>query len=234
MKCTCPTCHAKYAIPDARVAGKVLKIRCKRCEGIMEVMGPTADYRPGQDARPPTLTNARAFVPDGVSAVSAPIEAPRWWCGIAGKPHGPYRDLEIKALVNRGDVHSRTYLWAKGMKGWERVSESPVLSFAYGWVVERAGEHMAAVGPRESSAVYDMAGLVSDGESYFPDPTLKSGWLVLDERTQAYLETCAKRGDLKRARRERSRVAAPLFALGVVSALSGSAWIIAQSALSLV
>jgi len=234
MKCTCPTCHTKYAIPDARVAGKILKIRCKRCQSVMDVVGPTADFRPDVDQRPPTLTGARAYVPSAHAVqLDAAAERPRWWCGIAGKAHGPYREREVRALISRGDVHGRTYMWTKGMTRWERVSESPTLAFAYAAVVETAGEHMATLGPRESSAVFDMANLVSDGESYFPDPTLQSGWLILDERTQRYLETCARRGALRQRRESRSRIAAPLFAMGLVSALSGSVWLLAQSALAL-
>lgn len=40
MKFQCETCAAKYVIPDERVAGRFLRVRCKRCREIMEVLGP--------------------------------------------------------------------------------------------------------------------------------------------------------------------------------------------------
>src|SRR5688572_13896487 len=40
MKFACETCSTKYVIPDERVAGKLLRVRCKRCRGVMEVLGP--------------------------------------------------------------------------------------------------------------------------------------------------------------------------------------------------
>jgi predicted Zn finger-like uncharacterized protein len=39
MKFSCEQCHAKYTIADERVAGKKLKIRCKKCGGIITVKG---------------------------------------------------------------------------------------------------------------------------------------------------------------------------------------------------
>lgn len=37
MKFSCNKCHAKYAIADEKVRGKVLKIRCKKCQAIIVV-----------------------------------------------------------------------------------------------------------------------------------------------------------------------------------------------------
>jgi predicted Zn finger-like uncharacterized protein len=39
MKFACETCATKYVIPDERVAGKLLRVRCKRCRSVMEVVG---------------------------------------------------------------------------------------------------------------------------------------------------------------------------------------------------
>src|SRR6185295_12642326 len=39
MKVVCEGCNAKYQVPDARVAGKKLKIRCKRCGETVLIRG---------------------------------------------------------------------------------------------------------------------------------------------------------------------------------------------------
>lgn len=40
MKFACDTCSTKYVIPDERVVGRMLRVRCKRCRSVMEVVGP--------------------------------------------------------------------------------------------------------------------------------------------------------------------------------------------------
>ena len=40
MRFQCEFCQAPYVLPDERVKGKVLKIRCKKCNHIMTVKGP--------------------------------------------------------------------------------------------------------------------------------------------------------------------------------------------------
>jgi predicted Zn finger-like uncharacterized protein len=199
MKTACEHCYARYEIPDARIAGRVLSIRCKRCQGAFTVVGPTTAAL-DDEARPPTLTRMRPLAPAPTPSM-APMRTPaRWWIAISGKRYGPFREHDVKALVNRGDVHGRTYVWTLGMPGWERVAESPTLAWIYEWVIERAGAHVVATADARMESPFDMAGLVTDGNAYFADPTLKSGWIVLDERTQAYLETCRRRAEASRPR----------------------------------
>lgn len=212
MKIRCESCRTRYEIPNERVAGRVVKIRCKRCEFVMEVMGPTAAFDSAADPIPPTLTGVRAYgalngsvYPEQTLLTAGmptfvPLESqPIWWAAIAGKPHGPYTREEVVALCARGDIHARTRLWRAPWTEWERVCESAALAWAYEAVVERVGRDVAALrqateGGEAPSDAFAEAGLVSDGEHYFPDPTLKSGWVILDEETQRYLETCARRG----------------------------------------
>ncbi|MGB5286255.1 MAG: zinc-ribbon domain-containing protein, partial [Polyangiales bacterium] len=39
MKIVCDSCGAKYSIADEKVAGKIFKIRCKKCSSVLEVRG---------------------------------------------------------------------------------------------------------------------------------------------------------------------------------------------------
>ena len=39
MKITCESCQAKYTIADEKVAGKTVKIKCKKCNHSMVVHG---------------------------------------------------------------------------------------------------------------------------------------------------------------------------------------------------
>ena len=193
MKTRCDHCQARYDIPYERVIGKVLRVRCKRCQDVMVVVGPTLAFAEG-DARPPTLTGIAAFSGEAPRGRLREDDAPLWWAGISGKPHGPYTKDEVLSLIDRGDVHARSRLWRAPWACWERVCESPLLGWAYERAVARSAEDAALLHARERTGVFERAALVSDGDGWFPDPTLKSGWIVLDEETQAYLETCARRG----------------------------------------
>ena len=189
MRHRCEHCGQRYSIPDEKVVGKVLKVRCKVCQGVMAVMGPRADFNAKRDARPPTLTGIQPYRP---SQKQLPSSGGRvWWCGIGGKPHGPFAESELDRLITRGDVHARTRLWRSGMEEWERICESPRLSWVYEKVIERHTEDSYLLEERDPTLVFDRAALVGDEGGYFPNPTLKSGWLILDEKTQHHLETCA-------------------------------------------
>lgn len=208
MKTRCDNCSARYEIPDARAVGKVLRVRCQRCQNVMMVIGPTQAFSEG-DATPPTLTGVQAFTTSAghadASAGTARVRedlTPLWWVGISGKPHGPYTRQEVLALIDRGDVHARSRVWRRPWQQWERICESPLLAWAFERAIARVAEDAALMQGREASCVFEQSALLSDGEGWFPDPTLKSGWLILDEETQAYLETCARRGLLAAAAEE--------------------------------
>ncbi len=48
MKITCQSCQAKYTIADEKVAGKTVKIKCKKCGATIVVHG-----NEGAGAAPP-------------------------------------------------------------------------------------------------------------------------------------------------------------------------------------
>ena len=191
MRHTCEYCAQRYEMPDHKVIGKVLKVRCKTCQGVMHVVGPREGFDPEGEHRPPTLTGVKAYKP-GQSGEDVSHKGRVWWAGIGGRAHGPFSTQEVERLIDRGDIHARTRMWQSGMKNWVRISESPTLSFFMEAVVQRTAEDQKLLAGRDPSCVFDRAALLSDGNGYFPNPTLKSGWLVLDENTQKYLETCAQ------------------------------------------
>jgi predicted Zn finger-like uncharacterized protein len=43
MKFVCDKCGTRYGIPDQRVAGRVLRVRCKTCRTVIDVVGPMGD-----------------------------------------------------------------------------------------------------------------------------------------------------------------------------------------------
>ena len=211
MKTSCPHCFARYALPDARVAGKVLRIRCKRCQGVMKVVGPTMDAQ----IRPPTMTGMQAYRPAQTVTRLAVGQSKEWFAGIAGTPHGPYSGDQLQELCRRGDIHDRTYLWTRGMSNWERICASPRLGFALEWVLD---------GPRT------LASLEPEGGAWRPEPTNHTGWVVVEERMQAYLETAAKQGA---AEELGFQAAMALGAAGLSLAVGAAIWLSALGSAAL-
>ena len=200
MRHTCEHCKTGYEIPDDKVAGRFLKVRCKRCQGTMHVVG---------------LRSLDAAGADGAV----------WWCALGNEPLGPYREDEVLALVDGGSLHARTRMWCAGMTGWERVCESETLAWVYNEVVEqgcRSG--------RAGSNVFERAALLTDGRGYFPDPTLKSGIILLDDEMQRSLERLAKKGAVG-TRADNSSLLTPIVAaaIGASAAMGGVLWFVLGS-----
>lgn len=63
MKFTCSECESRYNIPDQRVAGKILQIRCKKCGHINSVDGSAVVVPTGAAATPSTAQTEPAPPP---------------------------------------------------------------------------------------------------------------------------------------------------------------------------
>ncbi len=212
MRHNCEHCATAYEIADAKVAGRFVKVRCTCCRGTMHVVG---------------LKIARAA-------------AERWWCAIGNQARGPFTRDEILLFVDLGDVSARTRLWKPGMARWERVCESPPLAWVYARVVERlsADELLVAREPTQTWCPFENAALVSDGNGWFPDPTMKSGIFMLDDQAQAQLQKLAD--DLGRpgglsapSPGPQARVLPALIAAsaGAAMAVGGFVWMLAENLL---
>src|SRR6201999_1853061 len=95
MKIVCGSCQAKYSIADEKVAGKVFKIRCKRCGEVIVVRG-------DQEAAPePAAGNGHA--PANDAAYEAPSDA-IWHVVINGEQAGPYAPTQLAELIHAGQL----------------------------------------------------------------------------------------------------------------------------------
>ena len=81
MKIVCESCGAKYSIADDRVAGKVFKIRCKRCSEVIVVRG-DQDAGGGAAAAAPAVDDQNAIwnvVVDGEQVSVRLMQADGQW-----------------------------------------------------------------------------------------------------------------------------------------------------------
>lgn len=119
MLFSCSSCATKYKLPDEKIAGKVLKIRCKKCSSVIVVRDPKLVSQKAMAA-------AKAVAP-AAPAPPAPVEQPVWFVGIDGQQQGPMTLSRLAALADAQKVTLRSYVWRAGMADWVRAGDLPEL-----------------------------------------------------------------------------------------------------------
>jgi predicted Zn finger-like uncharacterized protein len=104
MKIVCESCGAKYSIADEKVAGKVFKIRCKKCSAVIVVKGENPE---GEES-----TRVYDY---GAEAV--------WHVVVAGEQQGPLAPRQIGELLSENKIDWEAYVWREGMDGWQPARE---------------------------------------------------------------------------------------------------------------
>ena len=103
MKIVCESCGAKYSIADEKVAGKVFKIRCKRCSEVIVVRG---DQTEGEQAA------------SGPSTPPAAQDEAVWHVVINGEQQGPYAPPQLADMLASGTIDWEAFVWTEGFDNW--------------------------------------------------------------------------------------------------------------------
>ena len=112
MRFVCDRCGMKYSIPDERVRGKVLKVRCKGCSNIITVRGaPVAA----------TVAPAPASVP-APRATFEPMPNAEWYLGVNDQQLGPFSTDEVDGKLRRGELPLDTFIWTEGLGDWHPMA----------------------------------------------------------------------------------------------------------------
>ena len=111
MKIVCDNCSAKYSIADDKVAGKVFKIRCKRCESVIVVRGDTGAAEPVEES-----TRVHDYSSEAV-----------WHAVVDGEQQGPMTPIQLMALYARGSLTLDSYAWCEGFDDWKTLNDIPEL-----------------------------------------------------------------------------------------------------------
>jgi predicted Zn finger-like uncharacterized protein len=129
MKIVCDACGAKYSIADEKVAGKVFKIRCKKCSNIIVVRGNAGEQAaaaPAEEAPPNKDTKVFDYAgydsPQEAMAAAADGE---WHLVIDQEQVGPMTAAEVRQRFAAGEVDAESYIWKEGFGDWERIPDVP-------------------------------------------------------------------------------------------------------------
>ena len=128
MKIVCDNCQAKYSIADEKVAGKVFKIRCKRCSNVIVVQGNQGAEAVA--AEPPMTGDAI------------------WHVVVNGEQHGPYDAAQLAEMLSVGTIDWEAFVWAEGFDNWVAMSDVPdlVAQISGGGAAAQSAHHAPAMG----------------------------------------------------------------------------------------
>jgi predicted Zn finger-like uncharacterized protein len=155
---TCDKCNKRYSIADDKVRGKSVKIRCKQCQNLISVQGPSATGQAAAVAVSASVPAAAAAAHLGgaspweeerTRAMPAMDTSSQWFAMVKGKQLGPFDVRGLEGKVKSGELTLRTYLWKQGMGDWKRASELPEVSPVFAGV-SSAGA--TATGPTAAAA----------------------------------------------------------------------------------
>ncbi|MGB5367985.1 MAG: GYF domain-containing protein [Polyangiales bacterium] len=122
MKIVCDSCGAKYSIADEKVAGKIFKIRCKKCSSVLEVRGDQNNANAGNEQ----------------SATSDHGGEATWYIVVDGEQKGPLAPIDLSQLFAKGSVSLESYVWREGFDDWRVASEVPEVAQLFGGGASRA------------------------------------------------------------------------------------------------
>jgi predicted Zn finger-like uncharacterized protein len=121
MKVVCESCQAKYQVPDERVAGKKLKIRCKRCGATVLIRGDLAAVG---------LADSIAPSADSELSQAAPAAELEWHASIDGQSYGPFDTSTLLRWLDAQPGGWDAHVWRDGFTDWVEVRTCPELMAA--------------------------------------------------------------------------------------------------------
>lgn len=147
MRFACEQCQTKYSIPDERVRGKILKIRCKNCSCLISVSesgvraarpaesfpnpGLAGLADPGTEGGDSTMIGIEGNFLARPATLPSPSDEDEWHLSIDGSQNGPMqlRDLAQHVLEQAGSS-AELFVWKDGFDGWKAVETVPEIQAA--------------------------------------------------------------------------------------------------------
>lgn len=142
MKFLCSNCKAKYQIADEKVAGRTLRMTCRRCQEEIVIRGepapmgasfapqvtPLSSQLPSM-APSPLGEGFHMQVASSVRSAVTPVPAlDEWHVAINDVPVGPVRREEIARKLAGGQIDVTSLAWREGMDDWAPIGQIPELT----------------------------------------------------------------------------------------------------------
>jgi predicted Zn finger-like uncharacterized protein len=168
MKITCQSCQSKYTIADDKVQGKIVKIRCKKCNETIVVNGSDPSGQGGYTPEP-----AGGYGGGDV-----------WTVNVGDGDQRTMTDADLVAAYQSGAVNDETYCWKDGMGDWLPLREIDQLAEAVSATralvsasipPEENATRMINNGPAAGSPAAYASGGNGSGAGGFPQAARRAG-----------------------------------------------------------
>ncbi len=130
MKFLCDNCKAKYQIADEKVAGRTLRMKCRKCGHSILIRGrhlrPSAAPGAPQSVSPGSLRREAARASAAPPPTAASV-SDQWHVAINDVPVGPIRKDEIARKIAAGAVRADSLVWREGFDDWRPLRDVPEL-----------------------------------------------------------------------------------------------------------
>jgi len=153
MKFYCDACNTKYSIPDEKVQGKVLKVRCKSCGNVITVKEQVA---PSSSGTEPTMMGSRPVPPPPPPQSVGPTVPPNnWHYSVNGQAAGPFQLKALRERFASGSLGDEAYVWHEILVAWKPVREVPAFhdALAKGQTIRPRAKTLGFTGPLEAIKV---------------------------------------------------------------------------------
>jgi predicted Zn finger-like uncharacterized protein len=164
MNISCISCPARYGVPDAKLAGKRVRITCKRCGAILLVDATVDPPRvsSGANAGPSVAPVPRTSLPP---LSSPPVAAKPVMEFLVVMPDGRQESADVAQIVRLyrdQQIDAETLVWREGMDEWAAVWDVAEIASAFlrmGY--PRPSQPAARPSSQPAQASYDDDGDVS-------------------------------------------------------------------------
>lgn len=147
MRFNCSHCNTKYQIDDSKIAGRALKMSCRKCNHVIIIQKEDSTFE--VDATQiQSIDNLRDQQVERVSTsglslitesnvarksmvpppVNAPLPIDQWHVAINDVPVGPMKREEVSRKIAAGAVTEKSLCWREGFEHWKPLGEVPELS----------------------------------------------------------------------------------------------------------
>jgi predicted Zn finger-like uncharacterized protein len=131
MKFLCDKCKAKYQIADDKLVGKTVRMKCRKCEHLIEVRAAVTETSIAASLPPraPLATSlAHAKAPAARPTVRPRASAGTWYAAIDGAPVGPMSVAELRERCAEGAIRGDALVWEEGTDEWRAARTVPALA----------------------------------------------------------------------------------------------------------
>jgi len=134
-------------VPDDKIRGRILKVRCKNCKHIFYIKDPALSE--------PVTENTQAPPP--------PEAEEQWFYALKSQSMGPVSIQTMKRLIETAQIISSTLVWKEGMDNWKPLVEvAELVAIMKATASPRPDLVQSRISEKSQEDIFDFDAQISD------------------------------------------------------------------------